>query len=155
MKKEIILCCLSFVILFACTKNADDYGSSTTGSMVVSEASVPGAVLNTFNADFGTSTEKEWRHKDDTFICQFNLGGQRHEAEFESDGHEDSHTLICVEAAVPQVVLNAFLSAYANDIVYEWKLNNDNNWKAHFLRSGVKYEVTISADGDIIKSEHD
>ncbi len=143
-------------ILFACTKNVDDANSAVTGTPVISEANVPAAVLNTFNASFGTSVEREWRHKsDDTFICQFNMNSQRHEAEFENDGHEDSHSVICIEAAVPQVVLDAFLSGYPTDIVYEWKLNSDNSWKAHFMRSAVKYEVTISANGDILKSEHD
>ena len=155
MKKEIIVSCLLLFVLFACTKNVDDAYSNVTGAQVISEANVPATVLNTFNASFGSSTEREWRHENDIFICQFNMNSQRHEAEFENDGHEDSHSVICIEAVVPQVVLDAFLSSYPTDIVYEWKLNNDNTWKAHFMRSAVKYEVTISENGDILKSEHD
>ena len=156
MKKKIILGCLSVLIFFACKKTADNATGNTGTTQIVSEASVPAAVLSTFNASFSTSTEREWRHENDgRFTCQFNMDDQRHEAEFRDDGHEDSHSVICLDAAVPDVVLNAFRSNFPNDVVDEWKLNADNSWKAHFLRNGVKYEVTISAAGDILKSEHD
>ena len=156
MKKKIILGCLSVLIFFACKKTADNTTGNTGTSQIIAEASVPAAVLSTFNASFGTSTEREWHHgSDDRFTCQFNMNDQRHEAEFGDDGHEDAHFVICLEATVPDVVLNAFRSNFPNDVVYEWKLNSDNTWKAHFLRNSVKYEVTLNAAGDMLKSEHD
>jgi hypothetical protein len=35
--------------------------------------------------------------------------------------------------------------------VYEWKLTNAGEWKAHFMRGSVKYEATFSAAGVLIK----
>lgn len=154
MKKRIISVCLSAFILFACKKNVDDAGSST-GSQIISQADVPAAVMGSFNTSFSSSTEREWRHGDHEYYCQFNMNDQRHEAEYEDNGHEDSHSVICLDAAVPQLVLTTFGTNFPNDVVYEWKLTNDNTWKAHFLRNAVKYEVTISASGDILKTEHD
>jgi hypothetical protein len=83
------------------------------------------------------------------------MDDQRHEADFEKTGIETEHNIICLNAAVPSVVINAFTSNFPSDLVYEWTLTNEGTWKAHFLRGSVKWEVTFNNNGTIIKSEHD
>ena len=80
--------------------------------------------------------------------------GQRHESSFDDNGHQTSHSISCISAAVPAVVLNAFRARYPSDNVYEWTLKNDGSWQAHFYRSTVKWEVSFSATGVFIKEEH-
>lgn len=157
MKQTIIVMLTASILFMACKKNAGNTGSNTgTNSNLIAESSVPFTVLNAFNASFGTSTERAWRHgKDQGYMCQFNFDDQRHEAQFDDDGHQSSHSVICIDEAVPSIVLNTFDLNFPTDIVYEWKLNNDSTWKAHFFRGTIKWEVTINSTGNIIKSEHD
>jgi hypothetical protein len=154
MKKKIIICALSFFLILGCKKNVEN-ATNNLGTQIILQTNVPAAVLNTFNASFSKSTEREWRYEDDQYICQFNMNSQRQETAFDDNGHQDHHSVICLDAAVPQVVLAAFRSNFPNDFVYEWKFTNDSNWKAHFMRSEVKYEITINTNGSILKSEHD
>lgn len=155
MKKIIaysLLICFTFV---ACKKDVTSTGDTGINT-IVAENAVPTSVLTAFNDDFSNSTEREWIYgADDDYTCQFNLDDKRQEAEFDEDGHKSSQSTICIDAAVPSVVLQSFRSNFSNDIIYEWKLTSDNEWKAHFLRNGVKWEVTLNSNGTIIKSEHE
>ncbi len=155
MKNNIIIAALAVFSFTACTKSAvNDNGSSSGTTNVVPASSVPAAVINSFNNSFRGATEVEWQHNSSSsFNSQFNLGNQRHDAGFDDNGHQSSHNIICLNAAVPQVVLDAFRQQFSADNVYEWKLTNAGEWKAHFMRGAIKYEATFSATGIFIKFE--
>jgi hypothetical protein len=36
-----------------------------------------------------------------------------------------------------------FQQRFPTDNVYEWKLTNAGEWKAHFMRGTIKYEATV------------
>lgn len=155
MKNTILLIALVMMAFVSCKKEVA--GTNNTGSVnIISAADVPSAVIASFNSSFSSATETEWHHdNDDSYSCQFNMDDKRHEAQFDDNGHQSAHSIICLDGAVPNAVLNAFRNTYPNDNVYEWKLTNDNTWKAHFMRGSVKWEVTINNSGTIVKTEHD
>jgi hypothetical protein len=156
MKRNILLAAVLLFSLVSCKKEVAQAGGTTGTINIIAASSVPQAVMNTFTSTFSNATETEWQHNSsDSFICQFNEDNQRHEAHFDDKGHESKHSTICLEAPVPLAILNAFRSQFPGDNVYEWKLYNDGTWKAHFMRSSVKWEITFNADAVIIKSEHD
>jgi hypothetical protein len=153
MKNTLFLALAAGLFITSCKKSdaIDDKGTA----QIIASSSVPAAVLTTFNTQFSGATEVEWQREDNThFRSQFNHNSSRNEARFDDSGHHLSTTQQC-SSAVPAVVLNAFRAQFPNDSVYEWKLNNDGTWKPHFMRGTVKWEVTISATGTIIKVEHD
>ena len=154
MNNKILLVFISFLSMAACKKNA---ATVDTGSVnVIPASSVPVAVINSFNANFSSSTGIEWQHNsDDSFICQFNMDDQRHEAHFDDSGHQSRHLVICIDAAVPDLVLQAFRDGFPSDQIFEWNLTNEGTWKAHFMRGLIKWEVTFNNAGTVIKSEHD
>ena len=155
MKNKIVLIAISLLSLAACKKSVTGINGNTGSVGVVPASSVPEAVVNSFTANFSSATEIEWQHNsDDSFTCQFNKDDQRHEARFDDKGHQSSHTVICLDAAVPAVVLDAFRAGFPSDNVYEWNLTNEGTWKAHFMRVLIKWEVTFDGAGAIIKSEH-
>jgi len=155
MKNKLIIAAFGLFSLTACTKSALDNNSNAAGTAnVVAASSVPAAVITSFNNSFRGSTEVEWQHNSsNSFTSQFNLGNQRHDAGFDDNGHQSSHSIICLDAAVPQAVLDAFRQRFSTDNVYEWKLTNAGEWKAHFMRGAIKYEATFSATGAFIKFE--
>ena len=155
MKNKIVLIAISLLSLIACKKSVTGVNGNAGAAGIVPVSGVPQAVVNSFTASFSTATETEWQHNsDDSFTCQFNMDDQRHEARFDDKGHESSHTIICLDAAVPGAVLDAFRTGFPSDIVYEWSLTNEGTWKAHFMRASIKWEVTFDGAGAIIKSEH-
>jgi len=154
MKNKIILAILGILSFTACTKSGLIDNSNPSGTAnVVPASSIPAAVINSFNSSFSGATEVEWQQHSSSFTGQFNLGNQRHDAGFDDNGHQSSHSIICLNAAVPQVVLDAFRQRFSTDNVYEWKLTNAGEWKAHFMRGTTKYEATFSATGAFIKFE--
>ncbi|MEP7319982.1 MAG: hypothetical protein ABI921_14600 [Panacibacter sp.] len=156
MKNKIMFILLSTFSLFACKKDIAPATGNTGTITVTPESVVPAAVISSFNVSFSTATEREWQHNsDDSFTCQFNMDHQRHEARFDDNGHQSSHSVICMDAAIPEIILDAFRQGFPSDNVYEWNLTNENTWKAHFMRASVKWEVTFSNDGTILKSEHE
>lgn len=156
MKNIFFLLTTAFISLTSCKKEVVNSNGNTGAITVIPASSVPANVITAFNSSFSNATESEWHNNsDDSFTCQFNMDDQRHEARFDDNGHQSSHDIICIDAPVPFTVLDAFRSAYPTDNVYEWKLTNEDTWKAHFLRSAVKWEVTINNAGNVIKSEHD
>ena len=154
MKNKILLAALSLLSLAACTKSAVDTNPSGGGANIVAASTVPSATRTAFDNSFSGATGVEWqRNSSISFTVQFNLSNQRHDARFDDNGHQSSHSVICLDAAVPQIVLDAFRQQFSTDNVYEWKLRNDGTWKAHFMRGSVKYEATFSAAGTLIKFE--
>lgn len=153
MKKIIILLFFSAFILSACSKSTvDDNGSGT--AVIVASSAVPQATVTAFSTDFNGATGVEWqRNSSSSFTVQFNQSSQRHDVGYDDNGHRSSHSIICLDGPVPQVVLDAFRLRFPTDNVYEWNLRNDGTWKAHFMRSGVKYEATYSAAGAMLKFE--
>jgi hypothetical protein len=153
MKKVFILVFFASLFIISCSKSSvDDSGTGTAS--VVSSSSVPQVTRNALTTNFSGATEIEWqRHSSSSFEVQFNHSSQRHSAGFDDSGHQSSHSIVCIDAAVPQVVLDAFRQRFATDNVYEWKLRNDGTWKAHFMRSAVKYEATYSSTGILLKFE--
>jgi len=140
--------------LASCSKSGSDNSSGSGNAVIVPASSVPSAVITSFNNSFRGATEVEWQHNSSsTFTSQFNLNGQRHDAGFDDSGHQSSHSVICLDAPVPQVVLDAFRSNFPTDNVYEWNLRSDGTWKAHIMRGTVKYEATFSAAGALLKFE--
>jgi hypothetical protein len=155
MKSKIIIVALGIITLTACTKSAVNNNSNTPGNTnVVAASSVPAAVINSFNNSFRGATEVEWQHNSShSFNSQFNLSSQRHDAGFDDNGNSTSHSIICLDAAVPQAVLDAFRQRYPTDNVFEWKLMNTGEWKAHLMRGAIKYEATFNATGTFISFE--
>jgi hypothetical protein len=156
MKSLILLITAGVLSLASCKKEIVNSDGTTGTVNIVPASMVPANVIAAFNSSFSAASETEWQHNsDDSFTCQFNMDDQRHEAHFDDNGHQSSHDLICLDAAVPASVLNAFRNAYPADNVYEWKLTNEGTWKAHFMRNTVKWEVTFNNGGNVIKAEHD
>lgn len=154
MKNRIILAVLSIFSLAACSKSGVDNNSNATGTAnVIPASSVPSAVISSFNTSFPGATETEWQRHSNSFEVQFNHNSQRHDASFDDSGHQSSHSIICLDAPVPQAVLDAFRQNFPTDNVYEWKLTNAGEWKAHFMRGSVKWEATFSASGTLLKVE--
>lgn len=159
MKSKIWMLLIASASLFACQKQASTpgTGNGTDGTTtVISESSVPAVVVSSFNNSFAGSTEVEWHKKSEhSFEVEFNHENERHEAEFDDKGHESSHSVTCTDGAVPATVLDAFRNDFPADNVFEWKLNSDGSWKAHFMRGSVQWEATYSANGAQLKVEHD
>jgi hypothetical protein len=153
MKNKILLALLIVFSLSACTKSSDDNTGGSNSITVIPATSVPQAARTTFSTNFPGATEVEWHKSGSTFVSQFNQSSQRHEAGFDDSGHQSSHSVICLDAPVPQVVLDAFRQNFATDNVYEWKLTSNGSWKAHIMRGSVKYEATFSAAGALLKFE--
>lgn len=154
MKNTILFSVLSAVLLVSCSKSATDDGSAGGSTVIVSAGAVPQAARTALATNFPGASEIEWqRNSSSSFTSQFNQGSQRHSAGFDDNGHQSSHSVICLDAPVPQVVLDAFRQNFPADTVYEWKLRNDGTWKAHIMRGSVKYEATLSAAGAVLKFE--
>ena len=153
MKNIIIIAALTIFTLSACTKSATGDNGGVGNANVISASAVPAVVMTSFNNNFSGATEVEWQRHSSSFEVQFNLSSQRHSAGFDDNGNQSSHSIICLSAPVPQVVLNAFRQRFPTDNVYEWKLTNSGDWKAHFMRGMTKYEATFSPSGTLIKFE--
>ena len=155
MKKQFLLVSIGVCSLIACSKSSGDPVLTGTGSAnIIPASTVPAATMTTFNTNFSGATEVEWQRSSSTsYSSQFNLNNQRHDAGYDDNGHQSHHTVICLDAAVPTIVLDAFRLRYSTDNVYEWNLRNDGTWKAHFMRGTVKWEATFSATGVFIKLE--
>jgi hypothetical protein len=152
MKMKIFLAALFFTTLISCSK--DSVVSPDNAITVIPAASVPAAVVNTFSRSFNNATEVEWHKSGSSFESEFNYNSQHHLAQFEDNGTQKSHSVSCLSAPVPANVLAAFRATHPSDVVYEWKLNNDGSWKAHFMRGAVKWEATYSIAGVLLKEEH-
>ncbi len=155
MKNAIVIAFISSTLFISCSKTGIPENGGTAGNTtVVSSTAVPAATTTSFSNEFSGSTGVEWqRNSSSSFTVQFNFSSQRHSAGYDDNGHRSSHSVICTDGPVPQVVLDAFRSLYPADNVYEWKLRNDGTWKAHIMRGTVKYEATFSASGTLIKFE--
>ena len=153
MKSKIILSFLTLLALASCSKEAVNQNDSGTVT-VVSASAVPASTTAAFAAEFAGATAVEWsRNSSSSFTVQFNQSSQRHSAGYDDNGHRSSHSVICTDGPVPQVILDVFRQLYPGDMVYEWKLRNDGTWKAHIMRGTVKYEATFSASGSLLKFE--
>jgi len=153
MKNSVVLLISCLLFLASCSKSAMENNVSGTAN-VIDPSAVPVAVRTALNNNFSGATEIEWqRTGSNSFVSQFNHNNQRHEAGFDDNGHQTSHSIICIDAPVPGVVLDAFRQRFPTDNVYEWKLGNDGTWKAHFMRGTLKYEATYSATGTLLKFE--
>jgi uncharacterized lipoprotein YajG len=165
MKNKLFLMATIVMLATSCKKSTDAV-TLTPDPIVtpIAQASVPAAVVNTFTARFPAATQVEWfsvtsrtsttsSSESREIEVEFNHLNQRHEARFDDNGIEKHHTVSCIDAAVTQVVLNAFRTTHPNDIVYEWNLRADGTWKAHFMRGAVKWEATYTAAGVLVKEE--
>ncbi len=152
MRNYILVLLASMTILYGCSKSSTPANGN---SAIIPASAVPAAVLSSFNIGFPGASEIEWIREGNDFVSQFNLDDERHESKFDDSGHESEHHLLCTSGAVPAAVLDSFRAAFASDIVYEWKLTAEGTWKAHFMRDTIKWEVTLTAAGSIIKTEHD
>lgn len=153
MKNVILSTFLGAILLASCSKSAIEDNSQGTAN-VVNASTVPLTTRTAFSNDFNGATAIEWqRNSSSSFTVQFNHSNLRHDAGYDDNGHRSSHSVICMDAPVPEVVLAAFRQQFANDNVYEWNLRNDGTWKAHFMRGASKYEATFSAIGTLLKFE--
>ena len=133
MKKIIFIAAISTLFISACTKTAVESNNGININSVVDASVVPLATRTAFSNDFSGASGIEWqRNSSNSFTVQFNQSNQRHDAGYEDSGHRSSQSIICINAPVPQVVLDAFCLRFPTDNVYEWKLNSNNTWKAHF-----------------------
>ncbi len=155
MKNAIVLGFISASLFTSCSKTGiTQNGEAAGNTTVVSSAAVPSATTTSFINEFSGATGVEWqRNSSNLFTVQFNFSSQRHSAGYDDNGHRSSHSVICTDGPVPQVILDAFRALYPTDNVYEWKLRNDGTWKAHIMRGAVKYEATFSATGTLLKFE--
>jgi hypothetical protein len=154
MKNTIISCAIGILLFTSCSKSAVDDNNSGGTANVVASAAVPQAARTALTTNFPGASEIEWQKKSsNSFTSQFNHSSQRHTATFDDSGHQSEHSVICIDAPLPQIVLDAFRQRFPTDNVYEWNLRNDGTWKAHFMRGAVKYEATYSATGTLLKFE--
>jgi len=155
MRNIMLLSALFMLSLTSCSKSGLDDNGGSGNVTVIPASSVPSAIITTFNNNFAGASQVEWQRNssNNSISSDFNLNSQRHHAGFDDSGHQSSHSIICLEAPVPQVVLDAFRTNFPSDGVYEWKLRNDGTWRAHIMRGSIKYEATFSAAGALIKFE--
>lgn len=156
--KLLVSAAIFSLLAFSSCQKADTTTPATTNPQaitIVPQSAVPAATVASFTASFAGATEVEWHKTGNNFEVEFNHQGQRHHAGFDDNGHQSSHSVTCINGVVPAVVLAAFRASHPNDNVYEWSLQNDGSWKAHFYRNTVKWETTYSAAGTFIKEEHD
>lgn len=154
MKNTLIVAAFAALSLIACSKSAVEDNNATGNANVVDASAVPQAARTALATNFSGATAVEWqRHSSSSFEAQFNHSNQRHSAGFDDNGNQTSHSVICIDGPVPQVVLDAFRQRFPTDNVYEWKLRNDGTWKAHFMRGSLKYEATYTAAGVLLKFE--
>ncbi len=160
MKNKLFLFATIAILATSCKKSTDAIlPQDATVVTPIFQANVPAAVVNSFASRFPAATQVEWfsvsssNSSSREFEVEFNHANQRHEARFDENGTEKQHSVSCLDAPVPQVILTAFRSTHPNDTVYEWNLRNDGTWKAHFMRGTVKWEATYSATGILIKEE--
>jgi len=153
MKNRIILAALVVLSFSACSKSSLSPSNSAGNAQVVNAASVPAPVIASFTNSFNGATNIEWFRGNNSFTSQFNISGQRHEAVFDDNGHQSSHTVICIDGPVPTAVLESFRQRFSMDSVYEWNLTNEGTWKAHFMRGTLKFEATFTAAGALLKFE--
>jgi hypothetical protein len=163
MKNKLFLFASCLIFAVSCKKSTDGVTSQDGVVAAISASSVPAPVLNAFATRFPGSTQVEWfsvssnssssSSSSREFEVEFNHSSQRHSSRFDDSGNERRHSISCTDGPVPQVVLTAFRSTHPNDIVYEWKLRNDGNWKAHYMRGTVKWEATYTAAGVLVKEE--
>ncbi len=161
MKNKLFLIATSLIFAVSCKKSTDAIlPQDQTTFVPVAQSSVPTQVVNTFNSRFTGATQVEWfsvsssnNSSSKEFEVEFNHTSQRHEARFDDSGVEKHHSVTCLDAPVPQIILTAFRSTHPNDNVYEWNLRNDGTWKAHYMRGTVKWEATYTAAGVLVKEE--
>ncbi len=162
MKNKLFLLATCAILATSCKKATDGLLPTQDQSVTaISQSSVPAAVVSRFNSSFAGATQVEWFSTSSSsspssreFEVEFNHSSQRHDARYDDNGNQRSHSISCLDGPVPQVVLTAFRSTHANDNVYEWKLRNDGTWKAHYMRGTVKWEATYTLAGVLIKEEH-
>jgi hypothetical protein len=153
MKSILLVLSTTAFILTACSKSGTVDNVSGNAN-IVPASSVPAATTTSFAAEFSGATGVEWqRNSSSSFSVQFNHSSQRHHAGYDDNGHRSSHSIICTDGPVPQIVLDAFRQRFPTDNVYEWKLRNDGTWNAHFMRGAIKYEATYTATGTLLKFE--
>jgi hypothetical protein len=163
MKNKLFLLAACGLFATSCKKATDDVlAQNQQITTPIAQNAVPAAVVNTFNRRFSGATQVEWFSVSNSSNSQsreieveFNHSSQRHDARFDDNGVEKSHSISCTDGPVPQAVLTAFRSTHPNDNVYEWKLRNDGTWRAHFMRGAVKWEATYTPAGVLVKEEHD
>jgi hypothetical protein len=164
MKNKLFLIATCAILATSCKKSTEDVLPTQDQSVTaISQSSVPAAVVTRFNSNFSGATQVEWFSASSSssssssssreFEVEFNHSSQRHDARYDDNGNQRSHSISCTDGPVPQVVLTAFRSTHPSDNVYEWKLRNDGNWKAHYMRGAVKWEATYTAAGVLIKEE--
>ncbi|HUR66059.1 MAG TPA: hypothetical protein VMZ03_06880 [Chitinophagaceae bacterium] len=154
MKSILLAFSSTLIILASCSKSGTDDNPAGGSANIISSSSVPAATVAAFTTEFSGATAVEWqRNSSSSFTVQFNHSSQRHDAGYDDNGHRSSHSIICIDGTVPEIVLQAFRQRFPTDNVYEWKLRTDGTWKAHFMRGSVKYEATYTASGDLVKFE--
>ncbi|HEV7781228.1 MAG TPA: hypothetical protein VGO58_08170 [Chitinophagaceae bacterium] len=154
MKSILFAFSFTALILSACSKSGTDDNGGSGSANIVPSSSVPQATISSFSSEFSGATGVEWqRNSSSSFTVQFNHSSQRHDAGYDDNGHRSSHSIICIDGTVPEIVLQAFRQGFPTDNVYEWKLRNDGTWKAHFMRGAVKFEATYTAAGALVKFE--
>ncbi len=157
MKKTFVsvIVILAVTLLASCSKKDSLTATAPEAITVVAQSTVPAAVIAAFTSNFSGATEVEWHKSGSSFEVEFNHQSQRHSVGFDDSGHQNKHNITCTGVTVPAAVLNAFRTRNPNDNVYEWKLTSDGNWKAHFMRNGVKWETTFTPAGVFVKEEHE
>ena len=161
MKFKLYFFVALIAITTSCKKSNDNISLPIVEVKQVAASAVPSTVVSTFNTSYAGATQVEWfwvsTSSNSTnsveYEVEYNHASQRHNSRFDNNGVEKHHSITCIEAPVPQIVLTAFRNTHTNDLVYEWKLRNDGTWKAHYLRGAVKWEATYSAAGVLIKEE--
>ncbi len=156
MKKTFaVLAAFTLLFLASCKKtDVSNAPTPTEAITIIPQSAVPAPVVTAFITRFAGATEVEWHRGSSLFHVEFNHSNSRRSASYDDNGHENGEHITCMSGAVPAAVLAAFRLRNPNDSVYEWKLRSDGNWRAHFLRNGVKWETTLSATGTFISEEH-
>ncbi|HWJ89754.1 MAG TPA: hypothetical protein VNR87_01505 [Flavisolibacter sp.] len=88
-------------------------------------------------------------HGSDDLVPQSSQSGQGVEDNPNGGGGNNVNA-----ATVPAAVLAAFNARYPDAMRIEWKKQSDGTFKAEFFRGTVKWQAIFTADGRLIKEEH-
>ncbi len=157
MKMKLFVFATMLLLASSCKKSTDANLPTEPTVAAIAQTAVPAAVVTSFTNRFSGATQVEWfsvsTSSSREFEVEFNHTSQRHSAGFDDNGTERRHSVTCISAPVPQVVLDAFRATHPTSTVYEWKLRNDGTWKAHYFKGTVKWEATYTAAGVFVKDE--
>jgi hypothetical protein len=140
---------LSFILATVCILSAN--------SLFAQFRKIPAEVTDAFYAKYPVAKKVEWKDKLSSFVANFELDGETHEARFTSKGIWEQTETKLEESKIPSVVNDGFSkSKYSEwEVKYasEIKLPGDSvNYKMIVAKSNVeKMNLTFNEKGKLLR----